>query len=187
MAAESLLPLFYENPAGRMADLPNEEGDILADLLGGAGVSATAIVSEAVAHCLFPRTQDDLLASLLEPSSVYLGQLSPPLSRPPFPSPPHSTNTAAHTTHPAASYTLLASGSEPMAHSSLPSPTNDGYVSDGSSLNRAHSPYSDIRGNSASPGDVMVTSSSVLPVDELDALLGSLTSGSSSEVKIDVG
>lgn len=40
MAADSLLPLFHEQTAGRMADPPNDGEDFLAELLGGAaGVS----------------------------------------------------------------------------------------------------------------------------------------------------
>ena len=39
MATESLLPLFHENPAERMADVPSEGDDFLAELLSGAGVS----------------------------------------------------------------------------------------------------------------------------------------------------
>lgn len=35
-----MLPLFYENPAGRITDLSSEADDVLADLLGGAGVRA---------------------------------------------------------------------------------------------------------------------------------------------------
>ena len=85
-----------------------------------------------------------------------------------------------------------------MANSSLPSPTHDGCISDGSSLNRAHSPSSytsyspvDMLANSPANGDVIVTSTSSIPADELDALLGSFTNvssgGTSSEVKINVG
>ena len=43
MAAESLLPLFHETSAAHMAADgrgPSEEDDLLAELLGGAGVSA---------------------------------------------------------------------------------------------------------------------------------------------------
>lgn len=45
MAAESLLPLFHDTSATHMADGrgPSEEDDILAELLGGQGVSAAAI------------------------------------------------------------------------------------------------------------------------------------------------
>ena len=140
------------------------------------------------------------MASLLEPDPGYLGQLSPPLSTFPhlstFP-PPLSTT---HSTF-AQDQALLSGGSEAVPLSVLPSPPHDGYVSDTSSLHRAHSPYSctsyspvDMLGNSpvsVSHSDVMVTSSGGLPANELDALLGSLSSassgGSSSEVKIDVG
>lgn len=143
-------------------------------------------------YCLWlSHSQDDLLGSLLEQDSIGLDQLPPPLSSPPLPfSPLHSV----HTTQAAAS---LATSMDPMAPS--PSPTNDGCVSDGSSLNRAHSPYSyascspgNMLGSSPTsigPGDLMMTSSVGVPSDELAALLGSLTSstGSPSEVKIDVG
>jgi hypothetical protein len=170
MAAESLLPLFHETSAAHMAADgrgPSEEDDLLAELLGGAG--------------------DDLLTSLLEPSSVYLGQLSPAVSSPP----PSSLQPLSSSI----SHTLLAS--DIMANSSLPSPTHDGCISDGSSLNRAHSPSSytsyspvDMLANSPANGDVMVTSTSSIPADELDALLGSFTNvssgGTSSEVKINV-
>ena len=130
-------------------------------------------------------TQDDLLASLLEPSSAYLDQVSPPMSSSPPPSLP-----------PLSSFSILPAshGSDTMAHSS---PTHDGSISDESSLNRAHSPSSytsyspvDVLGNSPASGDVMVTSTSGIPSDELDALLGSLTNVSArgpSEVKINVG
>ena len=85
-----------------------------------------------------------------------------------------------------------------MANSSLSSPTHNHCISDVTSLNRAHSPHSymscspvEVLGDSPASGDVMVTSSSSIPTDELDALLGSLTNvdsgGSSSEVKITVG
>lgn len=39
MAAESLLPLFHENPAGGITDFSSEADDVLAELLGGTGVS----------------------------------------------------------------------------------------------------------------------------------------------------
>lgn len=140
--------------------------------------------------------QDDLLASLLEPGSVELDQMPPPFSSPPLPSPPLPPPSDVCTTQPAA---LVITSVDAIA--SLPSPTNDGCVSDSSSLNRAHSPYSytscspgNIFGTSptiASPDDVMMTSSSGIPHDELDVLLGSLTNvstgGSPSEVIIDVG
>lgn len=78
-----------------------------------------------------------------------------------------------------------------MAGTSFPSPTHDGCLSDESSPNRAHSPSSYTSySHSPASGDVMVTSTSGMPSDELDALLGSLTnvsSGGTSEVKINVG
>ena len=170
MAADSLLPMFHDT--GRMDDGPSHSDDVLTELLGEAGVSWLPL--QAITHSvLASHAQDDLLASLLEPNSAYLGQLSPPLSSPTLPiSPPHHTTTDA-------------------------SPSCDGTVSDGSSLNRAHSPYSytcspvDMLGTSpesASSGDIMVTSSTIVPTDELDALLGTLTGGGSScDIKIDLG
>lgn len=183
MATESLLPLFHENSAaGPMSDRPSNDDDVLAELLGGAGVSILYIARllEKLKLSIPSVPQDDLLASLLEPGSAYLGQLSPPpLPSPSFPTPPQPAECPAGVTS---------------------SPTNDGDISDRSSLNAAHSPYSgsytscspDPFGHSPdNPGDVMMTSSDILPVEDFNTLLESLTTasygGSSSEIKIDVG
>lgn len=182
MAAEGLLPLFHETPTGHMSDQPSDSDDVLAELLGSAGVS-TAAVSKMVTLSLLCPLQDDLLASLLEPGSAYLGQLSPP-----FPSPSLSTPPP-----PAA----CQAGPADVSFS----PTCDGDSSDRSSLNTAHSPYScsniscspDIFRNSPeNPGDVMMTSTDIHPTDDINALLESLTTtvsygGTSSDIKINVG
>ena len=51
MAADSLLPLFHENSAGPMSALPSDNDDVLAELLGGAGVSS--VVAGEIAVYLF--------------------------------------------------------------------------------------------------------------------------------------
>lgn len=110
-------------------------------------------------------SQEDLLASLLEPDSSCLSQLPPPLSSPPFQTssdptlPPLDTVTDNRTVSPALSF---SSGS----------------------------PVGNSPATSSPPGDVMMMSSSMAN-DELSVLLGSVTSissgESSSDVRIDLG
>lgn len=125
--------------------------------------------------------QEDLLASLLEPGSNYVNEMS---------SPPLPT-------------TFSTSYSDLGLPDNNTSYNQDGHLGDGTSYVGANTPctpqsYSsaspvEILGNSpesGSPGDAMM-SSNVIPTDELGVLLGSITSVSSGEssadVRIDVG
>lgn len=141
--------------------------------------------------CFCP--QDDLMASLLEPNTYESDQLSLPhtitMSPPPLPT----------------STTTLLSNIDSLTQPSVyQSPPHDGYVSDSSTLNRAHSPYScsshspvDMLGNSPSsnsPNDVMITSAGGLGEDDLGILLGlsegqlrTCAASNSSDVMINVG
>ena len=163
MAADSLLPLFHERAAGNsMVDTSTEQDDVLAELLGGAGVRH--ISSELKLSMLLIFLQDDLLATLLEPGSTYLNDMS---------SPP-----------------LLTTYADLPANDTF---NQDVYPADDVRTNTPQSYSSsspvDILGNSpnsASPGDVMMTSSNVMSTDYLGVLLGSITSVSSGESSTDV-
>ena len=119
--------------------------------------------------CFCP--QDDLMASLLEPTTYESDQLSLPHTITTSP-PPLPTSTT----------TLLSNIDSLTQPSVYQSPPHDGYVSDSSTLNRTHSPYScsshspvDMLGNSPSsnsPNDVMITSAGGLGEDDLGVLLG---------------
>ena len=133
------------------------------------------------------------MASLLEPNTYEPDQLSLPHTVTTSP-PPLPTST-----------TSLLSNIDSLAQPSVyQSPPQDGYVSDSSTLNRTHSPYScsshspvDMLGNSpssTSPNDVMITSAGDLGEDDLGVLLGlsegqlrACAANTSSDVKINVG